>query len=44
MSLERHCGAEVMLTRRLIANDECNLLTGFNSAPESASRVCKKAP
>jgi hypothetical protein len=43
MSMQRHCGAEVMLTRRLIANDKGNLLTSSNGAPKSASRVCKKA-
>jgi hypothetical protein len=42
MSMERHCGAGVTLTRRLVANDESNLLTSFDGAPESASRVCEK--
>lgn len=32
-----------MLTRRLIANDKRNLLTGVHGLAKGASRVCEKA-
>jgi hypothetical protein len=39
---KRHCGAGVMLTRRLIANDKCDLLTGVDSITKCASCVSEK--